>query len=351
VRKTLKQLAVLSTLIFLLALLAGYLMSISLGPLARPMGADALFYVSLARSLVTGHGYVLEHSPWPHSPSLRVPLWPAILAPVVYGFPGAGEYAIVRCTGILLHAVAAVLLMLLTFRLWRNYSGAFLAGVLFTLYPVALSLVDGGFSEHAFIVVTTAGLLLLFDRGAKQMVGALLMGLGVLARSNFVILPFVFAFVAVIWRPACILHWKRMTVLSLAFLLPASVWILRSYLLSGEFPLLNSVEGETLYGANNSVVANELAHWGYWVFPDEIPGQIPKLELAKHMSEAELNRYYSGKASTYIRQNWFAYPRLILGKLIRGFVPVPWVPRLDSYVAFLLVCRLLVGAVQSYTSK
>jgi hypothetical protein len=331
-----KKLVLLSAAISVLALIAGYLMCIAGGPLARPIGGDAPYYAGLARSLAAGNGYVLDRTPWPHSASLRPPLWPVILTPFVYLFPGAGEYAIVRCTTVLLHAIAAVLLMLLTFRLWGDYLGALLAGALFTLYPVALSLVGGGFSEHSFIVVATAGFLLMFDRGPKQMLGALLLGLGVLARSNFVILPFVFAFVAIVWRPAYLRHWKRMAVLSLAFLLPASVWILRNYLVSGVLPVLNPLEGETLYGGNNSIVANDLSEWGYWVFPDRIPLEIPKQQLAKRMNEAELNRYYMEKALTYMRQHWFAYPRLILGKLIRGFVPVPWLPRFDSYMASLL---------------
>src|SRR5207237_161255 len=73
-----------------------------------------------------------------------------------------------------------------------------------------------------------------------------------------------------------------------------------------------------------------------WVFPDVIPQEIPKQQLAQHLSEGELNRYYANKAKTYVLQNWFGYPRLILGKLIRGFVPVPWVPRFDSYMASLV---------------
>lgn len=332
-----KKLVLAATLIFFLALIAGYLMCIAGGPLSRPIGGDAPYYAGLARSLADGKGYVLDRSPWPHSASVgRLPLWPAILTPFVYSFPGADEYVIVRCTGMLLHAVAAVLLMLLTFRLWGDYFGAFLAGALFSLYPVALALIDGGFSEHSFIVVTTAGLLWIFDRDAKQMLGALLLGLSVLARSNFVILPFVFAVAVLVWRPVYLRHWKRMAVLSLLFLLPASVWILRNYLVSGEFPLLNGLEGEVLYGANNPVVANDLSQWGYWVFPDFIPKEIPKQQLAQHLSEAELNRHYVNKAKTYVLQNWFAYPRLIVGKLIRGFVPVPWAPRLDSYMASLL---------------
>lgn len=327
------KLALPSAFIFFLALLAAYLMCVAQGPLSRPMGGDAPYYLGLARSLAAGKGYVLDSTPWPHSASLRLPLWPAILTPAVYVFSSFNEYAVLRCTGMVLQAGTAMLLTLLTFRLWKDYLGALLAGALFSLYPVALSLVAGGFSEHAFILLATAGLLLLFDTGAKQLLGALLIGLGVLARSNFVIIPFVLALLLFVWPRGTARHWKRMVVLSVAFLLPAFLWVVRNYLVSGEFPLLNPLEGEVLYGSNNPEVANSLANWGYWVFPDTLPQETTKQELGKRMTEGELNRYYSRKGTMYMRQNWFGYPRLILGKLIRGFVPVPWVPRVDSYMA------------------
>ena len=63
------------------------------------------------------------------------------------------------------------------------------------------------------------------------------------------------------------------------------------------------------------------------------------------MSEVELNAYYRRKGIEYIRQNWFALPRLLLGKLIRGFVPIPWVPLASSYVAFLFRWLLYGAAI------
>jgi hypothetical protein len=83
--------------------------------------------------------------------------------------------------------------------------------------------------------------------------------------------------------------------------LPASVWCVRNYGITGRFPLLTSVEGETLYGANNDVVAGELSVWGHWVMPDEIPGETPKRELAKLLgSDIALNDYYNRKAVSWL---------------------------------------------------
>src|SRR5437660_1726230 len=157
-----------------------------------------------------------------------------------------------------------------------------------------------------------------------------------LARGNILLLPFFFAGIGLALQPSLCRHWKRMATLTIIFLTPATFWILRNYHVSGEFPVLSAVEGETFYGGNNAFVATDLTNWGYWTFPNNIPGETPKFELAKRMNEIELNRYYKQKGMEYIRENWFAYPRLILGKLIRGFVPVPFVPVKATYLAFLI---------------
>jgi hypothetical protein len=257
-------------------------------------------------------------------------------------FPALGDFAVLRGTSIVVHGLVAMLLVLLTYRLWGDLPAAMLAGAMFALYPVSLALMDSGLSEHAFLLATTAGVWLLFFQGWRQAIGSLLAGLSVLARSNAVLMPILFVLLALLWHPAWVRHWRRAVLLSAIFYVPVGMWMLRNYAVSGAV-LINAMEGETLYGSNNSVVANDLLAWGYWIFPDEIPGETPKLQLGRTMSEAQLNRYYHGKGVEFIRQNWFALPRLILGKLIRGFVPVPFVPRTDSYIAFLFRW-LLYGA-------
>jgi hypothetical protein len=36
----------------------------------------------------------------------------------------------------------------------------------------------------------------------------------------------------------------------------------------------------------------------------------------------------------YVRSNWFSLPRHLVGKLVRGYVPVPWVASWQSYISF-----------------
>jgi hypothetical protein len=75
--------------------------------------------------------------------------------------------------------------------------------------------------------------------------------------------------------------------------------------------------------------------------PNFIPGETPKLELAKTLpNDLALNDYYHQKATSWIKTHRRELPRLILGKFIRAFVPLPWVPLLPSY--FVFFCRFLI---------
>ena len=70
--------------------------------------------------MADGRGYVLDLSPWPTHPHLgRLPLWPWILTAPRWLFTVASDYAILRGTSVLLHGLVAMLLVLLTYRLWN----------------------------------------------------------------------------------------------------------------------------------------------------------------------------------------------------------------------------------------
>jgi hypothetical protein len=127
------------------------------------------------------------------------------------------------------------------------------------------------------------------------------------------------------------------------FWLPSAIWIFRNYAASGEFPVLSTIEGATLYGSNNDYVASDLSVWGYWVFPNEIACEPSLKELAQTMTERQADVYYHRKGVAFLKTHWFAIPRLELGKLIRAFVPVPWVVAWPSYVAFFTRALPYVG--------
>lgn len=331
------KLAVAALLIALITLGFDATLVVRMGT-GLPTGGDGPYYIGLARSLASGHGYRLENSFWPDKPNIsRPPLWPSILALPAFVFPNANDYVILQFTGTVLHGIAAVLMLLLAYQVTGSFGGGIIAAALLGLYPPASALVFGGYSEIAFLVVFLAGLTLAFENRRWAYAGLLLAGTGVLARSNYLLLPFVLIALMMcldlksVLAPRNLCQWLLGCLL---FCLPGFLWIARNYAVSGYFPILSAMEGETLYGGNNSLVANDLSVWGYWVLPNEIPGEQSKYELASARSEPEVNRYYHYRAIEFIRANWFALPRLLTGKLVRGFVPVPWVPLTASYVAF-----------------
>ncbi len=334
-------------------IIVGFVAAFALGPLNRPVGGDGAFFISLAREIATGAGYK-NTSLWPNSPEFgRMPLWPAILAIPTWLFSNANDFAILRCMTAVMHGAAAGLVTWLTYTLSVDMLAATVAGIFLAAYPPSLSFIDTGYAEPAWVVVATIGLILLLRTGWKQIAGAALLGISVLARSNFLIMPFALAFIAVIWRRDLVIrHWRRFIILSLVFFVAPTAWIIRNYCLSGRFPMLSALQGETFYGGNNDVVATDLPSWGYWLFPDNIPGETPKKVLASRMSEVELNSYYMRQGEAYLRGNWLGYPRLLLGRFIRAFWPIPWKPSLIAYLAsipriFLYLAFLFVLATRN----
>lgn len=309
-------------------------------------GVDASLYVGLARNLAAGRGYVVA-TLWQDTRTMeRPPLWPALLAAPAWLAPGANDSTLLRVTAACLNVVNAALLFGIAWVLSRDYRISTAAGVGYALYPAALALAAAGCSEIAYVFVAAVGTLLVLRGGRALYPGAIVLGLTVLVRSNFILLPVMAGLAAIpMFRLRRVPG--RFIAAAVLFWLPAGLWIARNYALSGEFPVLSTIEGETLYGANNDYVASKLASWGYWVFPDEIPGETAKKDLAATMNELQLDRYYHRKGIAFLKQHWFELPRLELGKLIRGFVPVPWIPNWGSYCVFLFRVVLYVAILLS----
>ena len=168
---------------------------------------------------------------------------------------------------------------------------------------------------------------------------ALVFGLSCLVRQFFVLFPFCILALMLLRRltsrespsPFTV---RGLVIGGLLFMVPVVAWCYRNYTVTGHAPVLSTLRGETFYGSNNPVVANDLLAWGYWIMPDKIPGEARKEDLARTMTDFELDRYYFQKGMHYLRSNWFGLPRHLVGKLVRGYVPVPWVPRWESYISF-----------------
>jgi hypothetical protein len=241
-----------------------------------------------------------------------------------------------------------------------------LAGLLYAAHPAALFLVYNGESEPLFVALCLMGFILLLHGGRWIYLASFCFGLSCLVRANYVIWIGVVGVLIVlrkcmgygiwvagkwrenkradslttkpafsIWGAAFAGRYMKITkvglLCSVLFFAPALLWSARNYQVCGHFPVLSTLRGQTFYGGNNPVVADTLEMWGYWVFPDGIPGEKKAVELAKTMSEYELDVYYYNRGTDFVKKEWFAMPRLMLGKLIRAYVPVPWKPDIMSY--------------------
>jgi hypothetical protein len=306
-----------------------------------PIDTDSRQFLALGQSLAGGHGYKDTYSFWPDRPAYdRMPGWPALLAVALRLAPWADSVAVLRFANAFCLALAGVCFSALTGRLGGSRSAAVFAGLAVSLSPKMVYSSIMGDSEICFVLLVALGMNGILAGGRYLYLGAAALGMGALVRTNFAIVPFVFLCLACALPPAlrAMRENRRFARLLLACLIattPSLLWAVRNYFVSGRFPLLSSLEGETLYGSNNEVVANDLKAWGSWIVPNFIPGETSKRVLAKTIpNDLALNDYYHDKAISWIKGHFREMPRLVLGKLVRGFVPVPWEPLTPSFVAF-----------------
>lgn len=322
---------------------------------AKPFftGGDANQYLAIGENIAQGNGYRDTASFWPGSPAYdRMPVWPFILSIALKMAPaGSSPEAVSRFTNAVFLALAGAAFGFLCSRLGLHFLSCLLAGLSVSLSPILIYYGNEGMSEISFVLIVGAGLALAFSGSRYVYPAALLMGLGPLIRTNFVLVPllcFGIAFgIPVVRREfaaRCSLS-RALLAVSL-MLLPTVLWAIRNYAITGRPLLLSSLEGEAWYGSNNDATANNLRDWGYWVFPDVIPGETPKAELAKRLSsDLAVNDYYRRKGLAWIRNHVSAMPRLIVGKLVRAFVPIPWAdsPSAAEFAAFIYLFALRVS--------
>lgn len=347
--------------VLVLALALNFGLGLTWG-LSRSMESDAHYFLQAAQSLVAGQGFRIHDTFWPDEPAMsRSPGWPFVVSLALRCAPSTSPDLIMRCLALALNSLVAILVFLLTKRLIGRQSVALLAGLGYAIHPVALSLAYEGASEPLFVFAVLGGVLLLLrDRvssvrcqggeGGGQVSGFILLGLACLVRPNF--LPWIVFF-------ACLLVWRqpifpfrfplfslRSALCALLFLAPSFLWAVRNYQVCGHFPVLSTLRGQTFYGGNNPTVAEWGKYWGYWVFPNAIPGEKTMAELATTLTEYEVDEYYTSKGKRYLGENLQAMPRLLAGKLVRAYAPVPWTLTWGSgAVSAFRWCLYLVAAV------
>jgi hypothetical protein len=335
--------------VFAVALVLNLGLALKLG-IGKPLVSDAAYFRELAVNLASGRGYVVDESFWPGQPTMRrLPGWPFVASLAIRVCPGAPPDAVMRVLAVMMNALTAGLLCLMAVLAFRRLLAGALTGLAFAIHPTALHAANQGLSEPLFLALVAGGVcLLLLPRRWFRVGGAFVLGCSCLVRTNFVLwIGFVGVLFAlrVLRTRAHVTRQDLATVAACAalFALPPMAWAARNYTLCHHFPVFSTLRGQTFYGGNNEVVANTLEHWGYWIFPNLVPGESPMGALADTMTEYEVDLYYYEKGKAYVRANGSAMPRLWLGKLVRAYIPIPWKPSWGSYAVsayrwFLYLC-------------
>jgi len=329
--------------------------------IARPFvsGTDSSQYASIAASVAHGAGYRDPVGLFPMKPATdRVPAWPLLMSVGMRLAPDARDEVISRVTNLICLVLSGVFMGALCRKLGVRPWLCLLGGLFVIFSPILVYVALEGLSEISFILFVTAGVALVYAGGWYLYLGAILIGLGPLVRPNFVIVPVVFA--ALAWllpstKPAALSRAMLVRVLIALCLtmVPTGLWLARNYAVTGRFPLLTTFYGEALYGSDNDGTATMLVeYWGGWVFPDYIPGETPKKELAKRLgNDVALNDYYVERGKEWVRTHPKQLPRLLLGKMVRSLALIPWTnsPTWQEWVAY--DSRLFLLAVVLFTWK
>jgi 4-amino-4-deoxy-L-arabinose transferase-like glycosyltransferase len=335
-----------------IALALNFGLGLAMG-LSDPLEGDAYYYYQLADSLSEGNGYVVRDGFWPEDSSMRrMPGWPFIASVAMRLMPFAPEAGVMRWLCLLLNAASPVLVALVALRLFRNNAIGLLSGLACAVHPSGLLAAQEGLSEPAFVTLTAAGALLLMNglgafrasctsgstrpsgrAWAAALFGFLLLGLACLVRANFVLWIGFFGIAAGCFalRRRSVPMLALLAIGGLLFVTPPLLWAVRNHGICGHFPVFSALRGQTFYGGNNDIVANDKTYWGYWVFPNAIPGETPMVTLAQSMSEYDVDVYYNDRGKAWISAHKSDMPTLLLGKLIRAYVPISWSRSLPSY--------------------
>ncbi|MEZ4750057.1 MAG: hypothetical protein R3B54_05355 [Bdellovibrionota bacterium] len=312
---------------------------------------DAEFYLSFAENLANGNGYINSNSFWPQSPTMdRPPGWPILQSFGLRLLPNVSPPIVMRILSLVCSLVVVLFVFLITLDLSGRSSVAFLASMLYLFNPLPLFLEVNGLSEIPFLALWLVGVRF-FLRNPFCTLSGLVFGCAMLVRPSFLFFGvFLFCFWFLKKRDFQRSHLSRVAIFFTLFFLPIFAWTLRNFNVSGHFPVLSTLSGETLFGGNNVRTATEFQNLGAWIFPNEIEGTISKKELALRGTEIQMNKYYTEKAVEFLTSHPLWIPHLVLAKLAKGFGSFPFDGRLSDVIVALLKLVIYSAAIMALRS-
>lgn len=331
----------------LVAALAGCLLRAAFGLgywTDQPLTRDEQEYLSLARSLAAGNGFVydshLQHGSF--VPFGRAPGYPAFLALVGGGGDAATSTpVIVQSVQSLIGGAGVVLVGLLAFRI-GGATSARVAAAIAAVYPPLVWIAAYALSESLFWPIGL-GSALLYDRLAHPqretsplaagVACGLVCGVGVLVR------PALLLFVAV--GGAWLLHKGRRVAcagLAIGAILVVGPWTARNYVVHDRLLLVAADGGVTFWTGNHplaigegDMAANPAIKRAHQTLREAHPG----------LTEEQMEPIYYREAWRWIRSNPLDFLALEVRKLFYLIVPIG-----PSYT--LHSSRYLVASVVSY---
>lgn len=289
------------------------------------MNRDEIEYLSLARSLVAGHGYVYnEHvQKGPVEPFGRAPGYPVFLALTGGGNPQSvnGVPASVKVAQSFVGALGVVLIAVAGFRM-AGRRPAMAAAALAALFPPLVWIAGFGYSESVFWPLGL-GLALIVSHmleQARPAIGrwALLSGLAAGGAVMFRAATSPFVGILSLW-----LIWKRQGLALAAFwlglLLVLTPWTIRNYQHYGRLVVIASDGGVTFWTGNNPQASGEgdmAANPSLKIANQALRARYPDL------SEEQLEPIYYRESFSWIRAHPADWAVLMLKKAFYLVVPV-----------------------------
>ncbi len=306
-----------------------------------PLTRDELEYLSLARSLAAGHGFVYDDVLRSGSfvPFGRAPGYPAFIALVGAGHTvTAGVPAALKIAQACVGAVGVWLAGVIAYRL-AGARAARAAAALAAIYPPLVWIAGYAWSEAIFWPV---GLLVAWlfdrawtrpDRAASAIVCGLVVGAGLLIRPGLLLfLPI---------AGVCLLARRRLVTLAalaLGVALVVGPWTIRNYVHHGRLMIVASDGGVTFWTGNHPLAIGD----GDMAANTAIKQDNLRLR-ADHpgLTEEAMEPIYYREAFTWIAAHPVAWLGLEARKLFYLVVPIG-----PSYT--LHSTRYLVASVASY---
>jgi 4-amino-4-deoxy-L-arabinose transferase-like glycosyltransferase len=281
-----------------------------------PPEHDGIEYDLLATNLVNGEGFALiAGQPY----AFRPPGFPFFLA-LIYILFGR-SYLAVRVTNALLGALTCLPIYLFTKRVW-NWRAGVIASLGIALHPLLIYFAGMIYPESLMLFLIAIIFLLAIDAAHSQKIDRMLLvglvsGLLTYLRTSLLILGL--AQTVWVWLSYSTFRKRFLACVTLVvvIILVLVPWIIRNFVVFGEFIWISTNGGVTFWAGNNALAT------GGWIEPSPATwvGPDPPTDLRgwPGLKETESEARFRSAALDWIRSHPGAFLRLLPRKLIRAW--------------------------------